>query len=50
MAFMNMVMGGSPNLPGGGAGMAGMPGMGGMGMGGAPQGRPRPPPGSIQVT
>ena len=27
MAFMNMVMGGSPNLPGGGAGMAGMPGM-----------------------
>ena len=31
--------------------MAGMPGMGGMGgMGGAPQGRPRPPPGSIQVT
>ena len=56
MAFMNMIMGGNPNLGGGMGGMGGRmpPGMGGAGqmppgMGGLQQ-RPGPRPGQIQVT
>ena len=46
MAFMNMIMGGNPNL---GAGMPMGGGMGGMGggQGGPPQARPGPRPGQI---
>ena len=50
MAFMNMIMGGNPNLGGAMGQMPPMGGMSGPGGQGQPMGRPGPRPGQIQVT